>query len=173
MSAGNSASSSREAAARAMAGAVGCRSPLGPQARRTRAPAGRIRRRRSCHPRRAQARPLRMNPRHRQRGRATQPVDQHCDVYSSGCASQGGEGVLSAGEARIRPASGLKYQVSLTSITAGHRLASTPAGASKVIAVRRLGTSPIGRAPASRPISSAHAPAALTTRSARNCRSSW
>ncbi len=37
-----------------------------------------------------------------------------------------------------------------------------------MIAVRRFGTSPIGFAPASLPISSAHAPAALTTRPARN-----
>ena len=49
------------------------------------------------------------------------------------------------------------------STTSGQPVGSMPGGGSKVAAVRRLGTSPMVRTPASRATSSHQAPAALTS----------
>src|SRR5712692_6687042 len=48
-------------------------------------------------------------------------------------------------------------------MTTGHARSSLLSGPSKIKAVRRFGVRPIDRAPASLPISSHHAPAALIT----------
>ena len=61
------------------------------------------------------------------------------------------------------PASGLMYQSSSTPAVIGHAALGTPSGGAKMKAERRLGCRPIGRAPASRPTTSAQAPAAFTT----------
>jgi hypothetical protein len=62
----------------------------------------------------------------------------------------------------------LKYQCPAIAAVTGQPRKSTPAGASKVKALRRFGCTPSARLPQRRATSSAQAPAALTSCRARS-----
>ena len=67
------------------------------------------------------------------------------------------------GWVKRRPSRRSRADAALIAMTIGQPAVATPSGGAKMNAERRLGCNPIGCAPASRPITSHQAPAALMT----------